>query len=51
MKYYIKHTNTRTHKSMIMPTPVFESKCRAEEFAEKFVRMIANAKLEVIASK
>lgn len=51
MKYYIKATNTRTNKTMIMSSPVFTSKSAAEEFAEKFVKMVCNAKLEVVKQK
>lgn len=51
MKYYIKATNTRTNKTMIMPSPVFTSRAAAEEFAEKFVKAVCNSKMEVITEK
>lgn len=51
MKYWIKATNTRTNQTMIMPSPVFTSKAEAQEFADKFVKLVQNAKLEVIKGK
>lgn len=40
MKYYIKATNTETGKTMIMTTPVFTSKKKAQEFADKFAKTL-----------
>ena len=51
VKYYIKVTNSRTGKTMIMSTPVFTSLWEAEEFAEKFVKLLANTNLEVVTRK
>ena len=36
MKYYIKAKNTKTDKTIIMSTPVFTSRKKAQEFADKF---------------
>ena len=53
MKYYIKATNTETGKAMIMHTPVFTSRKKAEAFAEDFVKLMKKdvAKLEIISGK
>ena len=51
MKYRIKATNTRTNQTIIMSVPVFTSKAEAQEFADKFVKLVQNAKLEVIESE
>lgn len=49
MKYYIKAKNTETGKSMIMSTPVFTSRKKAQEFADKFVKLCTDvAELTVI---
>lgn len=48
MKYYIKASNTRTGKTEIMATPVFTSRKKAEAFAEKFVKLVPDAKMKVI---
>ena len=51
MKYYIKATNTRTGRTMILRSPVFTSPYEAKEFAEKFVKLICNTNLEVVTKK
>lgn len=51
MKYYIKHTSTRTGATMVMRSPVFTSKASAQEYARKLVKLISNARLEVVTSK
>ena len=50
MKYYIRATNTETGKTMIMHTPVFTSRKKAESFAQEFIKTLKRpvAKLEVI---
>lgn len=40
MKYYIKAKNTETGKTMIMSTPVFTSRKRAQEFADGFTKSL-----------
>lgn len=40
MKYYIKAKNTETGKVMIMSTPVFTSRKKAQEFVDGFVAML-----------
>lgn len=40
MKYYIKAKNTETGKVMIMSTPVFTSRKKAQEFVDAFVAML-----------
>ena len=40
MKYYIKARNTETGKTMIMSTPVFTSRKKAQEFADSFTKSL-----------
>lgn len=40
MKYYIKARNTETGQTMIMATPVFTSRKKAQEFADKFTESL-----------
>lgn len=42
MKYYIKATNTATGQTMIMNTPVFTSRKKAQEFADNFTKTLLN---------
>ena len=37
MKYYLKATNTKTNKTIIIPTLVFISRKKAQEFANEFM--------------
>lgn len=49
MKYYIKATNTKTGRTEIMATPVFTSRKKAQEFANKFVKLMTPvAEMKVI---
>ena len=40
MKYYIRAINTETKKSMIMETPVFTNRKKAEAWAEEFSKVM-----------
>lgn len=50
MKYYIKATNTKTGHTEIMAMPIFTSRKRATEWADKFEKSVCTsvARLEVI---
>lgn len=49
MKYYIRTTNTETNKTMVMTTPTFTSKKKAQQWAEAFDKsMKGKSKSEVV---
>ena len=51
MKYYIKLMNSRTGKTVVMSSPTFTSLREAEEYGERFVRLLANTSFEVVTRK
>lgn len=40
MKYYIKARNIETGKTIIMSTPVFTNRKKAQEFADNFTKSL-----------
>lgn len=49
MKYYAKHTNTETGKTMVFTTHVWTKKTTALKWANDFMKAQPNAKVVIIS--